>query len=308
MSGSAAEPIQKWVHAGSTEISLGGRTLLMGILNVTPDSFSDGAKFVDPKMALEHVEKMVAEGADLIDIGAESTKPGSEPVDEEEELRRLKPILEVIGKNTKIPISVDTRKANVARKVLDWGAVIINDVSALQDDHEMGTVVAEARAGVILMHKRGTPKTMHQYCYYYDVVEEVGHYLRDRIEAAEVLGITRTQIIIDPGIGFAKNSEQNLCLLNKLDALQDLGLPVLVGVSNKSFIGTVLDKPVGDRLMGTAAAVAMAVLKGAQILRVHEVGQMREVIQMVDAIKYVNCRSTKNINTDYKLLKGVRKV
>ena len=258
--------------------------LVMGILNVTPDSFSDGGRFLDPQRALAHVEQMVSEGVDLVDIGAESTRPGSKAIDEQEEIRRLKPILEVIGKRATVPLSVDTHKAGVAERAIDWGAVLINDISALENDPRMGHVIARTRAGLVLMHKRGTPHTMQQYCQYDNVVEEVRDYLGSRMRHAEEIGIAREQMLIDPGIGFAKNAQQNLSLLKGIGSFRRLGRPVLVGVSNKSFIGTVTGQPIDQRIMGTAAAVAAAVLGGARMVRVHDVGSIREVVRMSEAI------------------------
>ncbi len=265
-------------------MSCSHRVLVMGILNVTPDSFSDGGRFLDPQRALAHVEHMVREGADLVDIGAESTRPGSQAIDEGEEIRRLKPVLEVIGKRATVPLSVDTHKAGVAERAIDWGAVLINDISALEHDPRMGRVIARTKAGLVLMHKRGLPGEMQQYCQYGNVVEEVREYLDGRLRHAEALGIAREHMLIDPGIGFAKNAQQNLSLLKGLGSFQRLGRPVLVGVSNKSFIGTVTGQSVDNRVMGTAAAVAAAVLGGARMVRVHDVGSIREVVRMAEAI------------------------
>ncbi len=273
-----------YIQACHVRIPLSRRVLVMGILNVTPDSFSDGGCFLDPQRALAHFERMVSEGADLIDIGAESTRPGSEAVDEREEIRRLRPVLEAIGKRAAVPISVDTRKAGVAERAIDCGAVIVNDVSALQHDSRMGSVVARTGAGLVLMHMRGMPQTMQRYCRYDNVVEAVGEYLGVRMRQAEDIGIARERIILDPGIGFAKNAQQNLSLLKGLKSLLKLARPLLVGVSNKSFIGTVTDRPVPHRTMGTAAAVTAAVLGGATMVRVHDVGAMREVVRMSEAI------------------------
>ncbi len=273
-----------YLQACHVRIPCSSRVLVMGILNVTPDSFSDGGHFLDPQRALAHVERMVSEGADLVDIGAESTRPGSREIDEQEELRRLKPVLEVIGKRATIPLSIDTRKAGVAERAIDWGAVIINDISALEHDPRMGAVIARTKAGLVLMHMRGTPQTMQQYCHYDNVVEEVREYLGRRLDHAEGIGISREHMLIDPGIGFAKNEQQNLSLLKGLGSLQQLGRPVLVGVSNKSFIGTVTGQPVEQRIMGTAAAVTAAVLSGAGIVRVHDVGSIREVVRTSEAI------------------------
>ena len=277
-------PRPAYIQACHVKIPCSHRVLIMGILNVTPDSFFDGGSFLDPQRALSQFDRMVSEGADLIDIGAESTRPGSRGIDEREELRRLTPVLDVIGKRATVPISVDTRKAGVAERVLDLGAVIINDVSALACDPNVGPVVARRKAGLVLMHMRGTPQTMQQCCEYENVVEEVGNYLGDRVKHAERIGIAREQILVDPGIGFAKRPQHNLALLHGLRAFQQLGRPVVVGVSNKSFIGTVTDAPVHKRTMGTAAAVTAAVLGGAQMVRVHDVRLMRDVVRLSEAI------------------------
>ncbi len=273
-----------YLQACHVRIPCSRHVMVMGILNVTPDSFSDAGRFLDPQRALAHFEEMVSEGADLVDIGAESTRPGSKAIDEQEEIRRLKPVLEVIGKRATVPLSVDTHKAGVAERAIDWGAVLINDISALENDPRMGHVIARTKAGLVLMHKRGAPQNMQEYCEYDNVVEEVRDYLGSRMRHAEEIGIAREQMLIDPGIGFAKNAQQNLSLLKGLGSFQQLGRPVLVGVSNKSFIGTVTGQPIDQRIMGTAAAVAAAVLGGARIVRVHDVGSIREVVRMSEAI------------------------
>ena len=273
-----------YLQACHLRIPCSRRVLVMGILNVTPDSFSDGGRFLDPQRVLARFECLVSEGADLVDVGAESTRPGSQAIDEQEEIRRLKPVLEVLGKRAHVPLSVDTQKAGVAERAIDWGAVLINDISALEHDARMGRVIARTKAGLVLMHKRGTPQNMQQYCHYENVVEEVRDYLGKRIRHAEERGIAREHMLIDPGIGFAKNTQQNLSLLKGIGALQELGRPVLVGVSNKSFIGTATGQPVEKRVMGTAAAVAAAVLGGARMVRVHDVGSIRDVVRMSEAI------------------------
>jgi len=260
------------------------RPLVMGVLNVTPDSFSDGGRFLEPDAAVKHALEMVEEGADVIDIGAESSRPGAEPVPEEEELRRLIPVVREVFRRMEVPVSVDTTKAAVARRALDAGAAIINDISALQDDPAMAAVVAEAGAGLVLMHRQGTPKTMQQAPRYGDVVADVREFLRERMQAAGRAGIAADHILLDPGIGFGKNLSHNLALLARLEELRPLGRPILVGVSRKSFIGEALDRKAGDRLMGTAAAVAAAVLRGARMVRVHDVRAMKDVVRMVDAI------------------------
>ena len=288
MPSSVTEGAERWIRAGEKKIPLGSRALVMGVLNVTPDSFSDGGQFLDPHFAIDQVQKMIADGADIIDVGAESTRPGSRTIEVVEELQRLRPVLQVLGKKCSVPISVDTRKAEVAKRALDWGVHLVNDVSALRFDMDLGHLVANTRAGIVLMHMKGDPETMQDHCQYDNVVDEVKTFLQDRIEIAESYGIGREQIVIDPGIGFSKNTKQNLILLKGLAAFKSLGQPVLVGVSKKSFIGAVLNKPVGKRIMGTAAAVAMAVLHGARIVRVHDVEHMKDVVTMVSAIQDVH--------------------
>ncbi len=264
------------------------RTLVMGVLNVTPDSFSDGGRYLEPDAAVKHALEMVGEGADVIDIGAESSRPGAEPVPEAEELRRLVPVVREVCRRVAVPVSVDTTKAAVARQALDAGAAIINDISALQADPAMAAEVAGAGAGLVLMHRQGTPKTMQQAPRYGDVVAEVREFLRERMQVAGRAGIAADHILLDPGIGFGKNLSHNLALLARLDELRPLGRPILVGVSRKSFIGEALDRKAGDRLMGTAAAVAVAVLRGAGMVRVHDVRAMKDVVRMVDAIAACN--------------------
>ena len=258
----------------------GGRVLVMGALNVTPDSFSDGGAFLDPDAAADRALAMEREGADIIDIGGESSRPGAEPVPLEEELRRVLPVLERLRGRLRIPISIDTTKAEVAEAALQAGAEIVNDISALRFDPRMGEVVAKSGAGLVLMHMRGTPKTMQQDPTYADVVAEVRDFLAQRVEHAVSLGIDRELIAIDPGIGFGKTVEHNLELLRRLPELCELGHPVLVGPSRKSFIGAVLDLPVEERLEGTLAACAVAVVRGADIVRVHDVRAVRRAVDL----------------------------
>ena len=257
----------------------------MGVLNVTPDSFSDGGHFVDPLQALDHVQRMAEEGADIIDIGGESTRPGAAPVDEEEEIKRLTPVLQALGRRISVPISVDTRKAAVAQLALDCGASMINDVSALRDDPEMGRVVAKAGAGVVLMHRQGDSRTMQQAPAYQDVIGDIRQFLTDRLSAACEKGIHPRNILLDPGIGFGKNVSHNLTIINRLDQLLNLGRPIIIGISRKSFIGQILEKPVENRYMGTAAAIAIAVLMGAHLIRVHDVGLMRDVAKVATVLR-----------------------
>jgi dihydropteroate synthase len=261
------------------------RTLVMGILNVTPDSFSDGGRFFSEVYAARHATQMVADGADFIDVGGESTRPGSDPVPVEEELARVVPVIgRLVGEIPGVPISIDTRKAEVAAAALDAGASIVNDVSG-GTDPAMFEVVRERQAAIVLMHMKGEPKTMQESPVYDDVVAEVRGYLRQRVEAAEFAGIEAERIAIDPGIGFGKDLEDNLTLMRRLDALLELGRPVLVGPSRKRFIGTLLgDLPAEQRVEGTAGAVAWLVSKGAHIVRVHDVREMVRVVRVVDAL------------------------
>ena len=257
----------------------------MGILNVTPDSFSDGGQFVDPVIAVDQVQKMIAEGADIIDIGGESTKPGASYVDEDEEIERIRPIVEALGKCTDIPLSIDTRKAAVAEVALDLGADIINDVSALQDDTRMAHLVKESGAGVVLMHRQGHSATMQESPYYEDVVCEVMSFLSERVSAAQSLGIHSDHIIIDPGIGFGKTCRHNLKIIANIGKFIKLKQPLMVGASRKAFIGELTGKPVAEREMGNAAAMAMAVWQGVSILRVHDVAAMKDVISVAQALR-----------------------
>ena len=265
-------------------IPLNAGPLIMGVLNVTPDSFSDGGRYLDPGAAVDHAAEMAAQGADLIDIGAESTRPGADPVDQEEERRWLIPVVRAVCRAVSVPVSVDTTKAAVARQALDAGAALVNDISALRYDSGMKPLIAETGAGLVLMHMQGTPKTMQQAPSYRDVIEEVRQFFVERIGTALEAGIAAEQILLDPGIGFGKNLEHNLRLLARLDAFVALGYPVLVGVSRKAFIGQVLDRPVDERLMGTAAAAAVAILRGARVIRVHDVAPLRDVVKMIEAI------------------------
>ena len=267
-------------------VPLGSRTLVMGVLNVTPDSFSDGGRYLDPEAAFARACEMVEEGADLLDIGAESSRPGAEPIGEEEEGQRLLPVVRAVCRNVKVPVSIDTTKAAVARRALDLGAAIINDISALRFDASMAEVIAASGAGVILMHMQGTPQTMQHCPEYGDVVGTVCRFLEERARAACSAGIGRDQILLDPGFGFGKTVEHNLTLLGRLDTVAALGHPVVVGLSRKAFLGQGLGKPVEDRLLGTAAAVAVAVGHGADVVRVHDVGAIRDVVALVDAVTH----------------------
>jgi dihydropteroate synthase len=257
---------------------------VMGVLNVTPDSFSDGGLFLDPDMAVQRALEMVREGADIIDIGGESTRPGALEVPAEEECERVLPVLRRLKAMVNRPISVDTRKAIVAERALKAGAVIINDVSAMTFDPEMVGVIARNRAAVVLMHMRGTPATMQRMARYHNVVEEVCAYLMERARAAQSAGIAKSRIILDPGIGFAKKRSHNLILLAGLSRLCRLGFPVLVGVSRKNFIRQIAGARQEQLLLGTVAAVSVAIAAGAAIVRVHDPGPIAAAVKVAGAI------------------------
>jgi dihydropteroate synthase len=268
---------------GKLEYDLSSRTHLVGILNVTPDSFSDGGRHFGFDRAIEHAHRMAEEGADIIDIGGESTRPGSESVSEEEELRRVVPVIKRLAKELEIPLSIDTYKSRVAEQALAAGASIVNDISGFTADSSMLTVVAQGRATAIVMHMKGTPKTMQQNPSYDNVTLEVAQFLERQVAKARSAGID--QVIVDPGIGFGKNLEQNLQLIRELKILRTIGCPVLVGPSRKSFIGTILDLPVEQRLEGTAAVVTACILNGAELVRVHDVKEMKRVASVADALR-----------------------
>lgn len=270
-------------RCGDIAIRCGEGTLVMGVLNVTPDSFSDGGRYGSPADAVAEGLRMVADGADILDVGGESTRPGSEPVSESEELSRVIPVIEGLA-GASVPISIDTRKPGVARAALAAGAVIVNDVGGARDPDMFG-VIRETGAGLVLMHMLGEPGTMQENPTYHDVVEDVKAYLRERVESAVFAGIAADRIAVDPGIGFGKTVDQNLALLRGLASLGDLRCPILVGPSRKRFIGAILDDaPVGERLEGTAGAVAWLAAIGADIVRVHDVREMVRVVRVVDAI------------------------
>jgi dihydropteroate synthase len=260
--------------------------LVMGIVNVTPDSFSDGGKFIDPEAAISHGLELVRQGAAILDVGGESSRPGAAPISLEEELHRILPVIRGLRERTDVPISVDTWKAEAARQALEAGAHLVNDITALQGDPEMAEVVRSSGAGVVLMHMQGTPATMQVNPTYSDVVGEVIAFLEARLQATADLGIARTQVVLDPGIGFGKRSEHNLELLARLDQLGRLGRPVCLGVSRKGFLGRLLDRPLEERLAGSLAAVCHALAQGsAQIFRVHDVAPTRDVIAVFAALR-----------------------
>lgn len=264
---------------------LGKQTLLMGVLNVTPDSFSDGGLFFDREKAIAQGLKMVEEGADLIDIGGESTKPGSKPLGLEEELRRVIPVIEALVKEVDVPISIDTYKSTVAKKAIEAGAQMINDISGLHFDPDLAHVASKEDVPLILMHIRGTPETMQKDVHYESLLSEILQYLRGSIQRAESAGLDPEQIVIDPGIGFGKTLEDNLLIIKNLQELRILGKPILLGTSRKSFIGKILNTDVTERLEGTLSSIAIGVLNGAHIIRCHDVLEAKKAISVADAIR-----------------------
>ena len=264
----------------------GRRCLVMGVLNVTPDSFSDGGRFFDPGAAREAAERMCQEGAEIIDIGGESTRPGAGRVDVAEQIRRIMPVFKAIGGRVGALLSVDTTRAAVAEAALDAGASIVNDISAGRDDGQMLRVVGKRRAGLVLMHMQGEPATMQANPQYQNVVEDVTRFLEQRVEAALTAGVDLQRILLDPGIGFGKTLQHNLELLRQLRRLRALGRPVVVGTSRKGFIGQLTgEREPSRRMMGTAASVAWSVINGAAVVRVHDVGEMVQVVRVVQAIQ-----------------------
>ncbi len=270
---------------GPHHLRLGERTHVMGVLNVTPDSFSDGGLFFETDRAIEHGFSMVEEGADCIDIGGESTRPFSERISSEEELSRVIPVIEALTGEVSIPISIDTCKGSVAREALKAGASIINDISALRLDPEIASVAAEAGVPVILMHMKGSPENMQKDPVYDDLISEIKDFLKDAAQRAVKAGISENLIVVDPGIGFGKTFDHNLQIIRNFSSFSSLGMPVLIGTSNKAFIGEILGKEAHKRLTGSMATVAVAAMNGAHIVRVHNVKEAVETVRVVDAIK-----------------------
>jgi dihydropteroate synthase len=256
----------------------------MGVVNVTPDSFSDGGRYYSTQQAIDRCLQLVDEGTDLIDIGGESTRPGSTPVSTTEELDRILPVIEAVRPKTRVMISVDTYKSGVAEETLRAGADVINDISSFRFDPRLTEVVADSAAGVVLMHCRGTPSTMHQLPPSADIIRDVHEGLQTAVNTAYKSGIERDRIVVDPGIGFGKDAVENLLILNRSNFLEALGFPVLVGTSRKRFIESILGLPVDQRLMGTVASAVAAVLKGVHMLRVHDVAEVRQATRVADAI------------------------
>lgn len=273
-----------FLNFSSKKIDLEKKVAVMGILNLTPDSFYDGGRYRTEKEILKRVEQMIEEGADIIDIGGESTRPGSDRVSVEEELRRTIPYLRKIRDLFDIPLSIDTYKAKVAKEAIEAGAEMVNDISGLRFDPEMAEVISSKNASVVLMHIKGTPKNMQDNPFYESLMDEIISYLRKSLEIALKAGIDFDRIVIDPGIGFGKTVEHNLFILKNLEELRILRRPILIGVSRKSFIGKVLNLPVEERLFGSLAATSVAVMNGARIVRCHDVRETRQVVDLVDAI------------------------
>jgi dihydropteroate synthase len=269
------------LRCGSYRLSL-ERTLIMGIVNVTPDSFSDGGRFFEPERAIAHAHNLIAEGADILDIGAESTRPGARLIAVKEELERLMPVLEGL-RDVRVPISVDTSKTQVMHAVLAAGASMINDVNAMQGEGALAAV-READCAICLMHSKGNPQTMRSLAHYEDVVAEVKAFLTQRVAACEAAGIARERLVIDPGFGFAKRSPHTLTLLRELSALSDVGVPILAGISRKSTLGKITGRPDGERVSASVAAALLAAQRGAAIVRVHDVGETRDALLVMQAI------------------------
>ena len=281
----AAREREAWtLRCGGRELEVGARTLVMGIVNVTPDSFSDGGEFCDPAAAIEHGMRLAGEGADILDIGGESTRPGAQAVGAEEECERVLPVVEALAAEVGVPVSIDTSKAAVAQRAIEAGAAMINDVTALRSDPEMPRVAAEAGVPVVLMHMLGSPRTMQNDPQYDDLMGEIIAYLRGSMALALDAGVPEDQLVVDPGIGFGKALEHNLEIMRRLPQLRSLGCPILLGTSRKSFIGAVTGAEAAERVFGTAATVALGIARGAHIVRVHDVAAMRQVAQMTDAM------------------------
>jgi dihydropteroate synthase len=266
-------------------LSPGRPTLVLGIVNVTPDSFSDGGRYLDPASAVEHGLRLVEEGADLLDVGGESSRPGATPVPEQEELGRVIPVVRELAARTEVPISVDTYKASVARAALEAGARVVNDITGLSGDPEMARVVRDFGAGAIVMHMQGTPQTMQIDPRYDDVTAEVGTFFEARLQALAEAGIAVEQVVLDPGIGFGKSAAHNLRLVARLEEFRHFGRPVCLGVSRKGFFGKLFGRPTDDRLPASLAAVCYAMARGsAQLLRVHDVAATRDAVRLFAAL------------------------
>jgi dihydropteroate synthase len=267
------------------ELPFHKRTLIMGVLNVTPDSFFDGGKYCTREKALERAKEMVAQGADIIDIGGESTRPGAEPVPEETELARVLPVIKGLVKEIEVPISIDTYKSTIAANALREGAAMVNDISGFHFDSQMPNVVAQYQVPVVIMHTTGRPQIMQQQTHYQDLIKDIITYLDESIQWGLAAGINPEMFIIDPGLGFGKTLTHNLTILRELSRLKTLNKPIMIGASRKSFIGEVLQLPLEERLEGSLAAAAIAIFNGANIIRTHDVKETKQVAMMIDAIQ-----------------------
>jgi dihydropteroate synthase len=289
LSGPAGMPSRRQIWA---DLLAAPRPLIMGVLNITPDSFADGGRFFDHAAALAQARVLVAAGADILDIGGESTRPYADPVPLEEELRRVLPVIDAIFPEITIPISIDTYKAPVARAALTNGATLINDISALSFDPDMAALAAEYQAPVVLMHMQGTPRDMQRQPHYHNLLGEIRAFFQERLEFAVSQGIPADLIVLDPGIGFGKTGEYNLEILNHLDVFLDLGVPLLLGPSRKAFIGRITGQPAGEeRDIGTLAALAISVLRGAKIVRTHNVAYAQQFLAVLEAIRSTHSNS-----------------
>ncbi len=283
------------LHLPSRTLLLGERTLVMGVLNITPDSFSDGGRYLDSQAAVARALELERDGADLLDIGGESTRPGAAPVTAQEELRRILPVIKVLRGKLHIPMSVDTQKAEVAEAALAAGAEMLNDISALRNDPRLAEVARRARVPVILMHMRGTPRTMQRGPFARDIIRDVMTGLRDAMARARRAGLAKSQLLVDPGIGFGKKHQQNFEVLARLPEFARLGCPIVIGTSRKSFLGKAVSRggepeaPSDRRLLGTAATVTASILGGAHIVRVHDVAEMAQVARIAD--QFVHART-----------------
>ncbi|MDY6856649.1 MAG: dihydropteroate synthase [Thermodesulfobacteriota bacterium] len=277
----------KRISCKKGNLNLDERTHIMGILNITPDSFSDGGLFCDPDLAVTHALKLVDDGADIIDVGGETTKPGSKPISADQELARVIPVVKRLSKMIDVPLSIDTYKSAVAKRAIEAGAEMINDISALRFDPDMKVTAAKYGVPIVLMHMKGTPLNMQKDPRYEFLISEIIGYLKESIEIAQKAGIHPDRIIIDPGIGFGKSIKKrhNLEIIRRLSEFETLGMPILIGPSRKAFIGEILGTDVTQREEGTVAAVCAAVLNGANIIRVHNVGMIKRAVKIIDAIK-----------------------
>jgi dihydropteroate synthase len=272
------------VKARNAVLELGSRTAIMGILNVTPDSFSDGGRYFSLQAAVDHAWRIADEGADILDVGGESTRPGSQEVDIQEELRRVLSLLESLGDRYPLPISIDTSKAEVAKAALECGASIINDVTSLQKDPDIGIETAKFGAALVLMHMRGEPRNMQAIAPSPDILGEIDMWAQEAVARARNSGVAADKIILDPGIGFGKTAAQNFEIIRNLDRLAAAGFPILMGTSRKSFIGSVIKKPASELVLGTGATIAASIIFGAHIVRVHDIAAIREIADVTDAI------------------------